>query len=290
MVMGSIRLLTGTALCLVILFTRGTGAAACSLWTATGDRTKDGGTLAGQTRDVPHGVRGELRFVIPQKGFRYLGLFPLHDKRDGNGVAGINERGLTIVVATPDSMALKKKLIGSGNLVETILTSFETVDGILAHRNLLSKGRPMFLLIADHSKIALVQIGSGGHLAIESTSNGLFYQTNHYTNQNLLKENERYIESSLLRLNRLQYLLGKHTDPFTLDDFLSVASDRSNGSDNSIWRIGKSPQKERTIASWVVFLPKHSPPELYFKLVNPGSNELNYEIKLDKPFWTEGTE
>jgi hypothetical protein len=40
----------------------------------------------------------------------------------------------------------------------------------------------------------------------------------------------------------------------------------------------------------VAFLPRNSPPEIYFKLLNPGSIELNYEIKLDKPFWTEGIE
>jgi hypothetical protein len=181
-------------------------------------------------------------------------------------------------------------LKGSSGVVEAILTSFVSVDAVLANRNLLARSRPAFLIVADHSKIALIQIGSGGHLAVEVTGNGLFYQTNHYTNQNLLRENERYIESSQLRLNRLQHLLVNHPDPFTLDDFLSLAGDKGNGPDNSIWRIGGPLKKERTLASLVAFLPRNSPPELYFRLLNPGSNELYYELKLDRPFWTEGTE
>lgn len=275
---------------LAILAVKETPALACSLWAATGDRSKDGGSLIGQTWDVPQGTRGELRLVIPEKGFRYLGLFPLTTRTGDNVVAGINERGLAIVTTTPDTMVPKKKLIGGANLIETILTSFVSVDTVLENRNLLSRSRPVFFVVADHSKIALVQIGSGGHLAVDVTGNGLFSHTNHYTHQNLLKENERYVGSSLLRLNRLQYLLVNHPDPFTIEDFLSIAGDQNNGPFNSIWRSGGSLKHERTLASWVAFLPKNSPPEIYFKLLNPGSNELNYDIKLDKPFWTEGIE
>jgi len=277
-------------LCLTVFFMEGPHVCACSLWAVTGDRSKDKGTLVAQTWDVPHGTSGELRLVVPAKGFRYLGLFPMQEKTGGNAVSGINEHGLATVKATADTIAPKKKLKGSGGVVEAILTSFVSVDAVLANRNLLARSRPAFLIVADQSKIALIQIGSGGHLAVEVTGNGLFYQTNHYTNQNLLRENERYIESSQLRLNRLQHLLVNHPDPFTLDDFLSLAGDKGNGPDNSIWRIGGPLKKERTLASLVAFLPRNSPPELYFRLLNPGSNELYYELKLDRPFWTEGTE
>ena len=265
-------------------------AFACSLWAATGDRLIDGGTLVGMTWDVPQETKGELKLVIPKKGFRYLGLFLLEAKISAKIVAGINEHGLVTVTATADTVALKKKLTGHSDLVETILTSFSSVDAVFANKAHFARSSPLFLIVADQSKVALVQIGTGGHFSVETTSNGLFYQTNHYTNQNLLKENERYIENSLLRLNRLQYLLVNYHDRFSIDDFNALAGDKNNGPDNSIWRIGSSPKKERTLASWVVFLPMNSSPELYFKLVNPDSNELNYDIKLDKPFWTEGTE
>jgi hypothetical protein len=277
-------------LCLTIFFAEGPHAVACSLWAATGDKSKNGGTLVGQTWDVPQETNGELRLVIPEKGFRYLGLFPLQAKTGDNVVAGINVHGLATVKASADTVAPEKQMKGSGDIVETILTSFVSVDAVLGSKNLLAKSRPVFLIVADHSKIALVQIGSGGRFTVEVTGNGLLYQMNHYTNQNLLGENERYIENSLLRLNRLQHLLANHPDPFTVDDFLLLAGDRNNGPDNSIWRIGGSPEKERTLASWVVFLPRNSPPELYFKILNPGSQELNYELKLDRLFWTEGTE
>lgn len=275
---------------LFILSLEGPIALACSMWAATGDRLRDGGTLVGMTWDVPRGMKGELRFVIPEKGSRYLGLFPLHVEDNDIVIAGINELGLVVVTASADSKKSKKKPRRGGNLVETILTSFGTVDSVLTDRKIFSEAHPLFLIIADSTKIALIQIGSGGKHTVDSTNNGLFYQTNHYTRQNLLKENELYVKNSVLRLNRLQYLIVNHTRPFTLDDFLSIAGDRSNGPDNSIWRIGSSENKERTLASLVVYLSENSPPELYFKLLNPSSNELGYEIKLDRLFWIEGTE
>jgi hypothetical protein len=275
---------------IVILFARGTCVSACSMWAATGDRSKDSGSLVGQTWDVSQETSGELRLVIPEKGFRYLGLFPLKASAGDYAVAGINDQGLAVFATKADSAVSTKKLKGSSNLVETILTSFVSVDTALAKKDAFTKSRPLFLMLADCSKIAIVQIGSGGRLAVDITENGLSYHTNHYTHKDLLRENERNIDNSLLRQNRLKHLLFNHPQPFTVDDFISVAADRENGPDNSVWRTGRSPKHERTLASWVALLPKNSPPEIYFKMLNPGSNELNYEIKLDKPFWTEGIE
>ena len=242
------------------------------------------------TWDAPQGIKGELRLVIPKRGSRFLGLFPLQTKDRHNIVAGINELGLVIITASANSKLPRKRFVGNSNLVETILTSFGTVDAVMANKSLFSKARPMFLIIADHSKIILAQIGSAGKHTVNVAGNVLFYHTNHYTHQNLLKENELFVENSILRLNRLQNLLASHQEAFVMDVFLSIAGDRGNGPDNSIWRIGSSEKEERTLASWVAYLSKNSPPELYFKLLNPGANELNYEIKLDRIFWNEGTE
>jgi hypothetical protein len=255
----------------------------------TGDGSKDGGSIIGQTWDAPRGTSGELRLVIPAKGFRYLGLFPLKAKSSDYVIAGVNEGGLVVVTATADTISSKKKLIGRQNLAETILTTYGSVDSVLVKRDVLAKSSPIFLILGDYSKIALIQIGTKGRFKVETTGNGLFYHTNHYTDQGLLQDNKRYAGNSLLRRNRLKYLLEKYPQPLSLDEFLLIASDKGNGPDHSIWRTGSGSQ-ERTLASWIVILPKTSPPEIYFKLVNPGSNELNYEIRLDKPFWTEGTE
>jgi hypothetical protein len=97
-------------LCLTVFFMEGPRVCACSLWAVTGDRSKDKGTLVAQTWDVPHGTSGELRLVIPAKGFRYLGLFSMQEKTGCNAVAGINEHGLATVKATADTIALKKKI------------------------------------------------------------------------------------------------------------------------------------------------------------------------------------
>lgn len=275
---------------LLILSLEGSDAFACSLWAAIGDRSKDGGALIGMTWDAPQGLKGELRLVIPKKGSRYLGLFPRRSRNSNNVVTGINELGLVVSAASADSISFRKRLSGSGNLIKTILTSFATVDAFLTNKRLISQAQPALLIVADCAKIALVQIGTRGKYIVAVRENGLLYQTNHYTHQSLLKENELYIENSILRLNRLQYLLAVHPGPFSIEDFLAIADDKGNGPDNSIWRVGSLEKKEKTLARWVVYLSKNSPPELYFKILNPGVNELNYEIKLDRAFWTEGTE
>jgi hypothetical protein len=277
-------------ICLFILFREGTCAFACSLLAATGDRLKDGGTLVAMTWDVPRNIKGELRLVIPRKGSPYLGLFPLQAKNEGNIVAGLNEPGLVLITASVDSKPSKKGFLRRCSLVETILRSFGTVDAVIANTNLISNAPPLFLIIADKSKIALIQIGSRGRYTVDCIENGLLYQTNHYTHQNLLRENEIYVENSILRYNRLQNLLANQPTHFKVEDFLSLADDRGNGPDNSIWRSGSSEKKDRTLARWVVYLSKNSVPELYFRLLNPGNNELNYEIKTDNAFWTEGIE
>lgn len=284
------KVMTVVTMCLTLLLTEGTAAIACSLWAATGDGLTDGSTLVGHTWDVSPGTEGELRLVIPQKGFRYLAVFPTKTKGDRHTTAGINEHGLTAVKATPDTAAPTGQLIGKADLIERILTSFATVDSVLTSRRLLAQSKPLFLVIADRSKIALVQIGSGGILASQATSKGLLCHTNHYTHQSLLKENKRYARESVARLNRLQHLLSHSPTPLTADHFLAIASDRANGPDTSIWLTGSGLNKKVTLASWVVSLPPKAPPELYFRLLNPRCPEVSYEIKLDKPFWFEGTE
>lgn len=289
MAQGYLKRLAVILACTSFLSFQGRAVLACSLWAVTGEGSKEGGSLVAQTWDVSQETSGELRLVIPEKGFRYLGLFPLEAKSGDYAVAGINDSGLTVVTATVDTLSTKKKLKGSGKLVETIMTSFASVDSVLSKKGILAKSHPAFLILGDSSKIALIQIGSNGHFKIKATGNGLLYHTNHYTDQILLKENERYSSNSVIRRNHLQRLLEKYPQPFSIDDFVSIAADRGNGPDLSIWRAGSGKQ-ERTLASLIVFLPKTSPPEIYFKLANPASNELNYEMRLDKPFWTEGTE
>lgn len=276
--------------CLFVFLSGTQDTKASSLWAVTGEKSRDGGTLFGQTWDVPHGTRGELRLVIPKNNLRYLGLFPLNTGKDDVPVAGVNECGLAVGSAMPETLARGIKYAGGGRVVEKILTSFPSVDAVLTHKDIFLTSPPLFLLLADHSKIAIVEIGPSGHISVDTTVNGLLYHTNHYRSQDLLKYNGRYSEGSLFRLNRLQHFLRQNSGPISLDDFLSMAQDQGQGPDLSIWRAGSSLQRNRTLSSLVMLLPRNKAPELYFRLANPGNNELYYEMKLDRPFWTEATQ
>jgi hypothetical protein len=71
----------------------------------------------------------------------------------------------------------------------------------------------------------------------------------------------------------------------TLEDFIAFSQDRNAGPDDSIWRTGGTPERERTLASWIVSLPKDVPPEIFIRLADPGKAIKTDRVKLDAAFW-----
>jgi hypothetical protein len=74
-------------------------------------------------------------------------------------------------------------------------------------------------------------------------------------------------------------------EPLTMEDFIKFSGDKNDGPDNSIWRTGSTPQKTRTLATWIVEIPKNDVPTLYVKCANPGEEEKTYEVKLEDKLW-----
>lgn len=72
--------------------------------------------------------------------------------------------------------------------------------------------------------------------------------------------------------------------PFSMNDFITLSEDQADGPDNSIWRIGSSPQKERTLATFIVQLPLSGSPLLYIKVANPGQEPQYYHLRADDIF------
>ncbi len=285
----SIRCAAATAAALLIL----AGAAdlrACTLWAAAGERAAHGGSLIAKNRDwTPE--PDEVRLVAPARGFRFLGLFPVRAGKRPGAVAGVNEKGLTVVVASAGSIPREERTKGGKGLLRQLLTEFSTVEEVLARRTLFSRTHPVIYLLADSRRIAWVEVAPAGRFALRDSAGGVLSHTNHFLDAALIDANQKIGQSSRARLARIEELLAGKARPLTREDFIAFSGDRSAGPDNSIWRTGSRPERERTLATWIVSLPKDAPPELFVRLADPGAAERTGTLNLDAAFWKrpEGT-
>ena len=264
-----------------------TSAHSCTAWAAAGDRVRGGGALLAKNRDWKP-EEDELKLVTPENGFRYLALLAVRSGMTRWVVAGINEKELAVISTTVSSIPREERLMGAGAINEKILANFASVDSVIQQRGMLSECRPTFLMLADRRKIACIEIAPGGRVAVRVSDNGTLCHTNHYIDSGLLWANKKIGMSSSTRLDRIEHLLTEHPSPLTLDDFAAFSEDRHDGADNSIWRTGSSPEKTRTLASWILSIPENGFPDLYVKLANPGEAEKKCRLTLDEAFWEKG--
>ena len=262
---------------------------ACTLWSAVGSRVAHKGSLIAKNRDwTPE--PSVFRLVQPKVGFRSLGLFPIRDGKQKGLVAGVNEKGLVVVTASASSVPEADREKGGSGLARQLLTLFSTVEEVQLNKSVFARTHPMIFLIADRSQTAWIEVAPEGKFAIRTSKKGVLTHTNHYLDKTLIGMNEKIGRSSRTRLSRIGELLDGHSAPFTLEDFIAFSQDRNDGPDDSLWRTGEKPDGIRTLASWIVSLPPAAPPELFFRLANPGEPEQTMQLTLDRPFWTSMNE
>lgn len=150
---------------------------ACTLFTAKGSMVGDRGVLIAKNRDNSKNLVTELRFVAPEKGFRFLGLFD--PEADGYVVSGINEKGLTVVNASATSLPDEKRNVATEDLTDRILTTFSSVDGVLHEEAMFAASHPAFYILADTAKIDRFR-GTSLHLLAKQ---GKFHQQKDDGNQ-----------------------------------------------------------------------------------------------------------
>ncbi len=261
-----------------------------TLWGAAGSRVDGGGILVGKNYDAVSGSC-ELRMVIPRQGFSYFGLFPVPGRKGQGPMAGVNEKGLAIVTASPDSLAPPARGKPPGELImEQLLTGFDTVDGLLSAEKILEDGPSLFYVVADRSKIALVETAPRGARAVRTIDKGVLFHTNHYIDEALLPSNKRPHKNSQMRFDHIGLVLNGLPGPLTMDDFIRISEDKGAQPGESIIRPPGPPGATRTLATWILFLPKSGPPELHALFLGPEEVMKEYDSRLDQSFWTEGLE
>lgn len=261
----------------------GMTAEACTLWAASGSVVEGGGSLIVKNRDWVPDHTQEVKLISPDDGYRYIGLFAVDGRHKGLK-AGINEKGLVVVSASASSIPSKqrKAMPYTHALYEKLLKECGSVDEAIEKTDLFLG--PQFIMMADQYKIATIEIGPEGKYSIAVKENEAVFHTNHYVAESMAEFNQTAGRSSHIRYNRIAELLNDVEPPYNLDTFISFSTDQNDGPDNSIFRTGSTPQKERTMATWAVSLPRNSSPELYVRLLNPGESERVTRIDVDDVF------
>jgi isopenicillin-N N-acyltransferase like protein len=203
-------------------------------------------------------------------------------------VAGINEKGLVVVDASPSSLApYQEEDSGAVPLTQALLTRCASVQEVLAQKKLLAASYPVFEMVADRRQVAVIEIAPGGQVAVQVTDRGALCHTNHYVSPRLVWANQVPCQSSRVRRRRIQQLLTGQGRPFTLADFLAFSQDRHSGPDNSINRLGSTPGETRTLATFVVHLSEEAP-HIFVRISNPGGADTVVNFRLDPALWVKG--
>lgn len=255
---------------------------ACTLWAASGDKVEGGGSLIAKNRDNRPDQYNTIKTIKPVQGYEYTALVRIH-KSKSYVKAGVNEKGLAIISSTASSVEDDNNVHTVKNVCAEILAGCDSVDAALGKKDIFSNAKPFNFMLADKSKIALVEIGPEGKFESKIVQNGTLCHTNHYILDGMKWANEKKVgRRSIERHKRIEELLNTHNAKFTLQDFIRFSEDRNAGPDNSIWRTGSSPRVSRTLAAWIIHIPENGKPLVYLKTANPGEEIKTFTYKMNE--------
>ena len=252
----------------------------CTLFGAQGSRVLGGGSLLVKNRDWRPEYQ-EMRLVQGPL-YRYYGIYggaENHMALKG----GVNEAGLAVFSASASSIPRKERLAtgpwGKGALKE-LLGSCATVEEALARGTDL--GGPKFLLLADASELAWVEVGDHDQVAVRRVSNGTLSHTNFYLSPEFQRLNLKEGVSARHRYRRIEELLASQQTPYVLEDLIRFSQDKAEGPDNSIWRLGSRPDGPQTLAAFGVWLHPGARPDVFVKIrYSPGDQGKEDEYQLN---------
>lgn len=236
----------------------------CTLFGAQGSRVLGGGSLIVKNRDWRPEYQ-EMRMVQGPL-YRYYGIYGgTENKMALKG--GVNEAGLAVFSAAASSIPRKERLAmggGSKGALKKLLGSCATVEEALASGTDL--GGPKFLLLADASELAWVEVGDRDQVAVRRVSKGSLSHTNFYLSPGFQRLNLKETVSARYRYRRIEELLESQQTPYILKDLMRFSQDRTEGPDNSIWRLGSRPDGPQTLASFGVWLHPGTRPDVFIKI------------------------
>jgi hypothetical protein len=282
------RVCSGFIFCTLFLLSFITYGDACTIWASAGDIVAGRGVIVGKNRDNTSSLHTRLGLVFPAKGYRFLAILDI--EADGYVVAAVNEKGLVVVNASANSVQRSKRHVATEDVTQRILESFDSVDSLEKEKGFFRKTHPAIYIIADAARIMSVEVAPRGQVAITVKDNGTLAFTNHYTSESLADANEKISRESLMRLKRINQLIGGLNRAQTLDDFISMSRDRNSGKSGPVMRDPRQGSRIRTLATFIIRLEPGSAPTVYTQIFNEGKQPETVAAKLDRTFWGPANE
>lgn len=235
----------------------------CTLFGAQGSRVQDGGAILVKNRDWRPEYQ-EMR-LVQGTSYRFYGLYG--GTKDGMALkGGVNEKGLAVFSASASVIpAVQRTAMGKKTgCIKRMLGTYATVEE--AVNKTAAWGGPKFFVLADATELAYVEVGQNNQIVVQRQKNGTLAHTNFYLSPKFQQLNLKKGISARHRYARIEDLLASQHTPYQLDDLLAYSQDRSDGPDNSIWRVGSRSQGPQTIATFGVWLHTHAKPDVFVKV------------------------
>lgn len=238
-------------------------ALACTLFGAQGSRVLGGGTLVVKNRDFRPEYQ-EMR-LVQGSHYRFYGLYGGTEAKMGLK-GGVNEAGLAVLSAAASCIPQKERKTMGRNTgaLGKLLGRYATVEEALASG--IDLGGPKFLLLADATELAWVEVGDADRVTVRRVKNDTLAHTNFYLSPEFQELNLKPGVSARHRYARIQDLLESQKDPYGLDDLIRYSQDRTEGADNSIWRSGSRETGPQTLATFGVWLHAGARPDVFVKI------------------------
>lgn len=238
-------------------------ALACTLFGAQGSRVLGGGTLVVKNRDFRPEYQ-EMR-LVQGSHYRFYGLYGGIEAKMGLK-GGVNEAGLAVLSAAASCIPQKERKTMDRNTgaLGKLLGRYATVEEALASG--IDLGGPKFLLLADATELVWVEVGDADRVTVRRVKNDTLAHTNFYLSPEFQELNLKPGVSAWHRYARIQDLLESQKDPYGLDDLIRYSQDRTEGPDNSIWRIGSRETGPQTLATFGVWIHAGARPDVFVKI------------------------
>lgn len=238
-------------------------ALACTLFGAQGSRVLGGGTLVVKNRDYRPEYQ-EMRMVQGSR-YRFYGLYGGSEKKMGLK-GGVNEAGLAVFSAAASCLPQKERQAMGRNTgaLGKLLGRYATVEEALASG--IDLGGPKFLLLADATELAWVEVGDADRVTVRRVRNEPLAHTNFYLSPEFEELNQKPAVSARHRYDRIRELLETQDTPYLLDDLIRYSQDQQEGPDNSIWRTGSREKGPQTLATFGVWIHAGARPDVFVKI------------------------
>jgi hypothetical protein len=229
-------------------------------------------------------LRDELRLVVSEKGYTYLGLLSFIKDSPVAFVAGVNEKGLAAASKGGHSRGGGKgPRAGTVDpLPDRLLGTFGSVDEVMRSQEVFKEALGDLYIIADCKRAVAVGKGTDGRWSVAASGVGFLAFTDELRVVGPVPESAPGTD--------LPPLFPTWHCPPLCGGQERLRTNPEELLDVSPWKRSKDGSGTFTLSRWIISLPSKRPPELLLKVLKPDdpSNPFTINLLLDHEFWTAG--